>query len=752
MESLFEFLFKYRPIVYQHGHFELAASRAVVIAVAIATIAAFPIALTYAWVRADSRRRDRILLGFARVALFAVLGFCLMRPSLSVATLLEQRNYLAVLIDDSRSMRVRDEDGKTRGQAASAAFAPNSELRRKLEAQFNVRYFRFSDRAQSANPDSLRYAGGSSDIGGALDHALDNLSGLPLAGMIVVSDGADNAQRDWAESLLPMRGAQIPVFTVALGKESGEADVQVSRVAIPASVLQDATVLADVELYHPGFDGRDVRVEIEDAGRLLARTNVRLTRGNNVTHVTLAFPAHETGPRQLRVRAVPLDGEKQLQNNERPALLDVRSRREKILMIEGEPRFEAKFIRQALKDEKSLQLVVMQRMAPKKFMRFDVDAASELADGFPTSRAELFAYRGLVLGSIESSFFTHDQLQMVADFVSVRGGGLLMLGGPNSFSEGGWAGTPVADALPFTLERAGGPRKFIPVHAHATETGLLHPVVRIDSTDEATRMRWQGLPQLSTANVAGSLKPGATALLVADSDSSVVLAYQRFGRGLGVAFTPQDSWLLQMHHDVPVGDQTHEIFWRQLLRYLVQDVPEPVRVTAPAVARVQQPIQFAALAEDSAFVRMPDVQMTARITDPAGATRTVPISRSADGSPEFGGTVSVTQPGLHEISVEATRGGAVVGSSSTFVGVSGGDAEFFDAQARPATLQRIADETGGRAYKVSNVASLADDIRLLGHGASATERKDLWDMPAIFLVLLILACAEWLYRRRKGLV
>lgn len=751
VESLFEFFFKYRPIVYHEGDFALAASPTTIVGISIAIGAAVLFALTYAWVRAESRRRDRLFLAATRIALLALIGFCLMRPSLAVSTLVEQRSYLAVLIDDSRSMTVRDEDGGTRAEAVAAMIAHDSKLRHDLESRFNVRYFRFAERATPMSADTQVRRGSVTDIGGALEHVLENLSGLPLAGMVVMSDGADNAQRDWAASLLPLRAAQIPVFTVGVGRESGDADIQVSRVSMPATVLKDATVIADVELSHPGYGGRNIRVEILDAGRLLARETVRLTRGSDLTHVALAFPATESGPRQLRVRVAPADGEKQLQNNERPAMIEVRDRREKILMIEGEPRYETGFIRRALEDEDNIQLVVFQRMAPKKFVRLNVDSARELAAGFPTSRAELFAYRGLVLGSIEASFFTHEQLEMIADFVSLRGGGLLMVGGGNAFGEGGWAGTPVAEALPVTLQRGGGTRKFIQARMRPTDQGVLHPIVRIDSTEQATRARWSALPALSTPNAPGTLKAGATALLASDMDNSAVLAYQRFGRGVALTFTAQDSWLLQMHHAMSVEDPTHEVFWRQLMRYLVQDAPEPVRVMAAGVGRVQQPFQFAAMAEDSAFGNLTGAAMTARITAPDGTERTLPLpGDGANG--EFNAATVMTQAGLHEISVQASRDGTPIGEGRAYVDASAADLEFFDAHARPATLRRISEETGGRSYAPRNIASLPEDIRLLGRGASATERKDLWDMPAIFFALLFLACAEWLYRRRKGLI
>ncbi len=113
-----------------------------------------------------------------------------------------------------------------------------------------------------------------------------------------------------------------------------------------------------------------------------------------------------------------------------------------------------KFLRRAVNDDKNLAVVTLQRTADNKYLRLlDVDDPEQLLAGFPKTREELFAYRGLMLGSIEAGAFTGDQLRMIAEFVERRGGGLLMLGGPRAFAEGGYAGTPVADALPVTIER-----------------------------------------------------------------------------------------------------------------------------------------------------------------------------------------------------------------------------------------------------------------------------------------------------------
>src|SRR5262249_46550990 len=157
--------------------------------------------------------------------------------------------------------------------------------------------------------------------------------------------------------------------------------------------------------------------------------------------------------------------------------------------VEGEPRYEIGYIRRAVEADSNIQLVALLRTAENKFLRLGVDGADELASGFPRTRAELFRYRAVILGSIEASSFTHDQLAMLAEFVNARGGGLLMLGGRRSFSEGGYAGTPLADVMPVTVSGTAVPDSltfFANLKVTLTPPGVGHAVAQVAETPSAS--------------------------------------------------------------------------------------------------------------------------------------------------------------------------------------------------------------------------------------------------------------------------
>jgi uncharacterized membrane protein len=445
------------------------------------------------------------------------------------------------------------------------------------------------------------------------------------------------------------------------------------------------------------------------------------------------------------------------QNNAQQALVVVSDSKEKILYIEGEPRFELKFLRRAVEEDASLQIVTLQRTAANKFLRLSVDDSLELVTGFPKTREELFSYKGVVLGSIEASYFTLDQLRMLSDFVSVRGGGLLVLGGRRSFAEGGYAGTPLSDVLPVELDANEADSAYLAeLKVDVSPAGLTHPATQIGASEDSSSARWKTLPAITTVNQIGRAKPGASVLLSGAVGESrqrrPVLLAQRYGRGKVMAFPVQDSWLWQMHADVPLEDMTHETFWRQLLRWLVSDVPGRVLAT-PSIDRPApgEPIELRAEVVDPAFLKLNNADVTARVTAPSGQTTELKLDWAVTRDGEYRAPFVPAEKGLHTVQVIARAVADTLTASAAYVQAADPTSEFFGAEMRSSLLKRIAQETGGRFYTPATVSALPKDIVFTESGNTVLEQKDLWDMPIIFLCLIGLVGAEWGYRRWKGL-
>jgi uncharacterized membrane protein len=757
MERLFELLFKYRPIVFARGDFVAVSPLPLGAVLAFGVLGIVLGALAYRRAHATLTPRDRLVLFGLRAGVVAVLVFCLAGPALRLTTVVPQQSVLGILVDDSRSMRVADQDGRTRGAAAAEAFAPDGTLMRALAQRFRVRLFRFSsglDRVDSLS--GLSFDGRRTNLAEALAAARRELSTVPLAGLVVVSDGADNAGGVLAEPLLALGADRIPVHTVGMGRDGFAPDIEVRRAALPPSVLQGAAVVAELAVQAPGFGGKTVPLVVEDEGRILSHTEVRLPAGGDPAVVRAHFVLSDPGPRRVRFGIPVQAGELLAENNAVEALLVVERRVERVLYFEGEPRFEVKFLRRAVEDDDRLEVVTLLRTAEDKFLRLGVGDSTELAAGFPRTRAELFRYRGLILGSVEASFFTHDQLQMLAEFVSVRGGGLLVLGGRRALAEGGWTQTPLADVLPVIIDSPASDSGtfFVEVAVQPAPLGLDHPVLQVRGTPEASAARWDSLPALSLVNPVREAKPGASVLLTGNGPGGpyIVLAAHRYGRGRAVALMPQDSWMWQMHADIPLEDQTHELFWRQLLRYLVSEVPQPLTARLSADrAEPGQPVTITADVADSGYVRVNGAEVWATVVDPAGAEHEVPLRWTVRRDGEYEASWTPTTNGLHEIRIRAEQDGHALGEGVAFLHAGDLGAEYFGAALQEGTLRRVARETGGRYYTPSTLRTLAEDVTFTESGATVVEYRDLWDMPVLLLVLIGLLSGEWALRKRRGL-
>src|SRR5262245_37452265 len=197
MEAAFEFLFKYRPLVFQKGQISLAAPWPVVVVAGVALAVGLAALASYSRARGKSRSRDRLVLTALRIGVLLVLLLCLLRPTLVVATVVPQQSFVGVLVDDSRSVQVQDQGGEPRSAAVGRWFGtPDSPLLRALEGRFKLRFFRFSSTAERVpRVSDLGYAGPHTDLAAALGQARQEMQGVPLSGLVLVTDGADNGDR-----------------------------------------------------------------------------------------------------------------------------------------------------------------------------------------------------------------------------------------------------------------------------------------------------------------------------------------------------------------------------------------------------------------------------------------------------------------------------------------------------------------------------------------------------------------------------
>ena len=777
--SAFEWLLGSPPVAFQRGEVELLLPwGAFWMAAALIGTAVFFL-LGYRRTQRRLGKRGRLLLAAVRAAAIALILLCLLRPQLVLSLVVPQENVVGVLFDDSRSMRIADLDGGVeRGEAVRRAFAEGEDGRESslgalLSQQFVTRLFRFSgetERIEAAS--ALGFRGARTDVLGGLVRVADELASLPVAGIVLLTDGADTVSADGSDALeatlLDLQTRGIRVYPVVFGQSRFETDLELGAPDVPRTVLRGSLLEVRLPVRARGLAGRVARVEALDEGRIVATETLRLADDAVQTAVTMLAPAEEAGARRLRFRVAPFPGEVLTRNNERSALVEVLDQPLRLLYFEGQPRWELKFLRRAVAGDPELQVACLVRTAEGKFYRVDVSSAEELAGGFPDTREELFQYGGVILGSVEASFFSQDQLNMLRDFVSQRGGGLLTLGGTSAFGEGGYRDTPLAEVLPFAIpetptaaatgREAGAPAAFRELRVLPTRAGSLHPVVRLDADPLANEDLYRGLPALSSVNRLGAPKPGAAVLLEglgAGDAAEPVLLVQRFGRGRVASLVVQDLWVWQMDAGIPVEDQTHEVLSRRLLRWLAAEAPRRIEVSAsPSRSLVGERVTLRARVEDERFLAVNSAVVEAAVTGPDGVGSVVPLRWTGQGDGEYSGVYVTREAGTHNVAVRADEAGLEPGpgaAAATLFEAGTVDDEFFDAEADPGLLARIASATGGRVFAADDAEQLVVDLSLAESGATVVERRELWNVPAVFLLLFGLLATEWGVRQARGL-
>jgi uncharacterized membrane protein len=768
---MFEFLFKYPHSAYARGQFALLGAWPkwvlALLIVAAATGLAWLIRSRLARAAPVMRSWRAWVIWGLQTLLAALLLLLLWQPAITVAELKPQQNIIAILVDDSRSMAL-SEDGATR--QAQAIKALQSGVLASLDRSFQTRLYRVDD--APARIDSLKDLAPnapSTRIGDSLKQLSEETSDLPIGAVVLLSDGDDNAGGIGADAINALRARHIPVHTVGFGRERAQHDVEIDDAVVAPRALAGSRLAAKITLHQRGYAGAKIDLTVRDVSagpaKLLASRTVVLGPEGNLQTETLMFDIGGAGARTLQIAAAPLPGEENTANNTVTRLVNAGSDARRILYMEGEPRWEYKFIRQAEEDDRMVQIASIDRTSENKLYRQGLSDPKELADGFPSRAEDLFAYQGLIIGSVEAGYFTAGQQELIREFVDRRGGGLLLLGGQFALADGGWNASNLTELMPTILPTQAGTfhREQDPKNGTSHTTAELAPVgmdsiiTRLVDDPVANAAKWKKLPYLMDYEDPGTPKPGAAVLadmITPEGRTLPLLITESFGRGRTAIMATGGSWRWQMSS--PLGDTAHDLFWQQLLRWLVSDTPGHVAASVPAQILLDNgAMTLTAEVRDQQYNPAPDAKVEAHILGPSGVNALVEMTPTPDSPGQFQAAWSAPKTGAYLTEVTAQRADPSTGTVKelgrdvlTFQRMDGVAESFHTEQNR----ERLATQTGGQYWKPADLGKLAGAIPFSEAGVTMRETKDLWNLPLVFLVLLLLRFSEWWLRRKWGIV
>jgi uncharacterized membrane protein len=587
-------------------------------------------------------------------------------------------------------------------------------------------------------------------IGEALLSVLRGAQSGAVAALVLVSDGADNSSTLDAAQIADIASFGVPVHTVGVGPESIPEDLELEDVQVAPVGLPGSTVSAQVSIRHSGASLAQLKVYDGDA--ILASEAIQLPSTTGVTTRWIDIDVGKAGVRDLKFALDALPGETNTVNNARLRPMEVPEQRRHILYIEGEPRWEYKFIRRALEENSPIRVASLLKTTPNKFYRQGVESGDELTEGFPTDELTLFKYDALMIGSFEAAALSAEQQDMIRDFVSRRGGSLLMMGGRRGLADGGWRATSVAEALPVELPMLEGPSfERNPAKAKLAPLGRTSALTRLEGDEAANAKAWDGMPDLADFQHVADPKPGAEVLLEAQvgGRTEPLLVHERYGLGNSYVLATGGTWRWQMQ--LPHEDQRHETFWRQLLQALATSAPQPVTLTSRQVFYGDESeVTLRADVRDRKFQPAADATVSVSVSDGLGPPTTLEMTPVAGERGVYQAAFETTHAGIFRFEATAKAGDEELGSARFAIRREDGVVEHYHTQQNRPLLERIAAATGGTYFKVADVSKLPEAVSFSEAGSVERQVLDLWSMPIIFLALLLLKGAEWLLRLYWG--
>jgi hypothetical protein len=733
-------------------------------------------------VQADGWRRAA--LAWLRLGAIAALAIVLMRPMLPEAQPLQGlRPLFRVLVDTSGSMNVADVTGpdggaRTRLQAVAESLrADDAAWLAELRRDFDVEMVEFGDTVQPVTLDQLiqpdRPVAQRTDIASALGAASSVTGGRRLAGLLMISDGRDNAGGGLDAAALHLKSARVPVWTSAVGTVSEAKDVYVSARLSQnyLFVKQQAAVVADIA--QSGYDGWYAQVTLFREDEKLTSQQVMLREGG----ARVEFPVREPakGLFKYAVEAEILRDEADRENNRRALFARVVDEKPKVLLVEAEPSWDSKFLQRVLREDPNIEVTSLFHLSPKKVFGIQERTSAETlrkevvatgpsggADGiqaktnpnavavsFPATREELYRYDCLIFGRGMDSVLTDEQTGWLKDYLADRGGGIIFA-----------RGRPYAQSNPAlaAIEPVvWADDRILHARFELTPEGRLNPAFAFGGMQPAD-VTIRELPPMASIARVDREKSLAVVLARTDKEASpqqvAVIAYQRYGKGKAMTISSAGlwRWAFLSEESAQGKDDVFRRFWSQMIRWMNDESDFlPGQDVAFGVDRytylLGEKVRFTVRSKHAVAATN---HSTAQVGGPGGLKSVLALEPVADSpgmrvawfTPEREGEYDAVLQGDGEQGKDARVRFTVYSDAveNRFVAVNRD------------LLGRLSRTTGGETIALENLRGLAARVRSFEAAArDHVKPKDAWDRAWVFWFIAMILVVEWWLRRTWGL-
>ena len=754
----------------------------------------------------------RVALAASRLVVMCLVIVVLFEPTATVNEPHTVRRRLAVLIDVSESMSIRDQRKRPEdiveaatslgilpfseaadlnradankadanrtamtldtNQRQAIAAASRLDLARSLLSKsarttlesigddIDVSYYAFGKTLhmlsddQSGAADSLttlKAVEPGTSIAQSLEAVANADRGAPLAGIVLLSDGLDTSLRRAEDAVYDLGTHGIPVYTVPMGIADPD-DVSIRNIIMQEVAFSGDKVPVRVQIRSKGYERRTAELTVLLNGRGVAQRSITLDGGLQFEDIFFNVDVHEKGVAHVEVSIGPFADEATAQNNRVERSVRVVNEKINVLCMEGSARWEFRYLRAMLKRDPRINATFIATRAPPALAL----NSSEYIARFPEMREEAFKYDLVILGDVDSAFFSPGEFARLEELVKERGGSLLMLCG-SRFSPTSYAGTPVERMLPVRFD-PDGPWEEVDdnVYPVLTAEGRSSLVLTLEADQEQNDRVWTRVAPLDRVPPLLAPKPGATVLAeLSDSRGRLerypLVAWQRYGAGKCMVMGTDRLWLLRFK----TGDKYHWRAWSQCIQFLTLSrlMGEHKRIrleTDRATYQSGEQAQLYAHVLDDAFdpISQSGFDVTvSRLDDSGTEPQRVTLRPDMANPGLYEGYFSPSRPGRYRM--EANSADRELSSTTEFQ-VADIKPEMANTDMQIERLRRISALSGGECLGILQFNNLSSLVNRAPHTTTIRTDRSIWDNGWVVALLIMLVGCEWIVRRRYDL-
>jgi uncharacterized membrane protein len=772
--------------------------------------------LFYVYPREGRSKSARVTLGVMRAALLAFVIALLNRPVLNLGQDLVDPSVVAILVDDSISMSVKDvrpeaaDNSPSRLEAVIGLLTGNDQaFVRKLAEQHQVRFYEFDGTARQKGPgvgdgrgepvkepvavpkeltaaiQGLKADGQTTAVLPSLVGVLEELQGQRLAGVILITDGVETAPGRTDEALKKLREFHASVYPVAVGSEKAPTNIEVQAVNVQDAVFVDDIVLLKMQVRGSGYPANhSVKVSLKTSiGALLksadgkpAEKTVNLP-DDNPLEVELQFKPDKVGTLELQAVAEKQAGELDPRDNVRPTQIAVLDAKINVLYVDGYPRWEYRYFKNEMIRDRTVNISCLLTSADPSFAQEgdDPDPPSGADRGskfpgritrFPETLDEIMKYDVVVFGDVDPRQFSDRQLQLISEFVAKKGGGFGMVAGPR-WSPQSFRNSAIEAILPVSIDRT-QPDTDTGVITEGwrpmlTKAGLASSVFRF-FPEKSTNDKFvaeQSEPLFWYCRGVAA-KPGVGEVYAEhpvetgpDGRKAPLLVLGRFGAGRTMFSAIDDSWRWRWY----TGESIVDTYWVQQLRHLARSRKIGQRQfnfnTDRDTYTLGEPVRLELTVLDPVLSQQLSRELSVEIRDESGQTiRQEKLERQDSPPDTFAISFPADRVGRYTVRLPG------VGTAPAPVDVPFEVIVPRLELAKPAVnmplLRQLAvkDEKTGQpvVLDLAGAQKLPEMVKSAARTIPILTPEPLWDAPLAFLIFIVLLTSEWVLRKMYGML